>query len=106
MNRSRRCLIALVAVLLGPALGEIRVNAQTMTVYVGTYTGPKSKGIYAVKFDPATGALSTPEVAAEFKNPSPLTIHPNTKDQYAIGEVDNFQGKKGGVVAAYSIDPA
>ena len=32
-----------------------------LTVYVGTYTGPgKSKGIYRMTFDPATGALGEP----------------------------------------------
>ncbi len=42
----------------GPALKAIRV-------YFGTYTGAKSRGIYLSSFDPRTGSLSTPVLAAE-----------------------------------------
>jgi hypothetical protein len=34
-------------------------------VFLGTYTGKDSKGIYRCKFDDATGKLSEPELAAE-----------------------------------------
>ncbi|HEY7116664.1 MAG TPA: lactonase family protein [Tepidisphaeraceae bacterium] len=78
-----------------------------MIVYVGTYTTPnKSKGIYTMRFDPASGSLTKPEVAAEVKSPSFLTIHPNHRFLYAIGEMDQFQGKKAGAVSAFSIDAA
>jgi len=77
-----------------------------MTVYIGTYTGPKSKGIYMTRLDPAKGTLSAPEVAGELKNPSFLAIHPNQKYLYAIGEVDEFKGQKAGGITAFSIDPA
>ena len=75
-------------------------------VYVGTYTGPKSKGIYLLRMDPATGKLSEPELAGEVANPSFITISPNHKFLYAAGEVDNFNGKKAGAVSAFSIDPS
>jgi 6-phosphogluconolactonase len=77
-----------------------------MIVYLGTYTGPKSSGIYMAKFDPATGSLGRPEIAGETKNPSFLAIHPSRKTLYSVGEVAEFQGKKSGVVSAFSIDPA
>jgi 6-phosphogluconolactonase len=77
-----------------------------ITLYVGTYTGPKSKGIYMMKLDPATGALTKPEVAGEVKNPSFLVIHPNNKYLYAIGEIDEFKDKKTGAISAFSIDSA
>ena len=69
MNRPR-ILTALLALFF---VAGAAATAQPMTVYFGTYTGPKSKGIYVAKFDPATGSLTTPEVAAEIKNPSFLT---------------------------------
>ena len=34
----------------------------TMLVYLGTYTGARSKGIYISRFDPVTGQLGAPEV--------------------------------------------
>src|SRR5438445_340833 len=78
--------------------------AREFLVYFGTYTGPKSKGIYVSKFETATGKLTGPELAAETKNPSFLAVHPNTHFLYAVGEVDNFGGKPAGAVSAFSIE--
>ena len=78
-------------------------NASSL-IYIGTYTGGKSKGIYASKFDSATGKLSAPELAAEAKNPSFLCLHPNGKYLYSVGEIDSFDGKKSGAVSAYRIE--
>ena len=75
-----------------------------MRVYFGTYTGPKSKGIYVSRFDPATGRLGPAELAAETASPSFLAVHPNGRYLYAVGETGNFGGKRGGSVAAFRID--
>ncbi len=79
--------------------------AGEFLVYFGTYTGPKSKGIYVSRFDPATGRLSAPELAASTRNPSFLAVHPNGHFLYAVGEVDNASGKPAGTVSAFSLDP-
>jgi 6-phosphogluconolactonase len=76
-----------------------------MWVYVGTYTGKASKGIYRLELDPATGQLSAPKLAAKTANPSFLAIHPNHRFLYAVGEIDDFNGKKSGAVNAFAIDP-
>lgn len=73
-------------------------------VYVGTYTGPNSKGIYQFELDLASGAMKPMGVAAETKSPSFLAIHPNRKYLYAVGEISDFDGKKSGAVSAFSID--
>lgn len=73
-------------------------------VYFGTYTGGKSKGIYVSRFNSETGKLSEPELVAETKNPSFLAVHPTEKFLYAVGEVNEAQGKRGGAVNAYAID--
>ena len=39
--------------------------ASPYFVYIGTYTGPKSKGIYACRMNPSDGGWSAPELAAE-----------------------------------------
>jgi 6-phosphogluconolactonase len=80
-------------------------KAGEYLVYVGTYTGEKSKGIYALRFDTRSGKLSEVSLAGETENPSFLTVHPNRKWLYAVGEVGNWQGKKTGVVTAFSIEP-
>jgi 6-phosphogluconolactonase len=81
-------------------------TAPRMRVYVGTYTGPKSKGIYLLEFDPTTGALTPKGVAAETPSPSFLAVHPNKKFLYAANEVNNFGGRQTGSVSAFAIDPA
>lgn len=73
-------------------------------VYLGTYTGAKSKGIYVSRFDSATGKLSEPELAAETQSPSFLAVNPAGKFLYAVGEVNDIQGKRGGAVSAFAID--
>jgi 6-phosphogluconolactonase len=73
-------------------------------VYFGTYTGPKSKGIYVSRFNPTTGRLTVPELAAETTNPSFLANHPGQRFIYAVGEVDDGQGKGNGTVSAFAID--
>jgi 6-phosphogluconolactonase len=78
--------------------------AQEYFVYFGTYTGAKIKGIYFSRFDATTGKLSTPELAGETKNPSFLAVHPTGKYLYAVGEVDESQGKRGGAVVSFSLD--
>ena len=80
------------------------IFASEQFVYFGTYTGAKSKGIYVSRFDSATGKLSEPELAAETKNPSFLAVHPSEKFLYAVGEVNDTQGKRGGAVNAYAIE--
>jgi 6-phosphogluconolactonase len=54
-------------------------EAGKFWVFVGTYTDGKSKGIYRMEFDPATGKLSEPVLAAEVDNPSCLAVHPTHK---------------------------
>jgi 6-phosphogluconolactonase len=74
-------------------------------VYIGTYSGGKSKGIYRCEFDTLTGKLSKPTLAAETSNPSFLAIHPNQRYLYAVGENDTFEGKPSGAVTAFALDP-
>src|SRR5262245_63269213 len=74
-------------------------------VYIGTYTGAKSKGIYAFRFDSATGRLTPLGLAAETENPSFLVLHPNRRFLYAVNEVDQFAGKKNnGSVSSFAVD--
>jgi len=74
--------------------------------YIGTYTRNKSKGIYAFRFQPATGEVTEIGLVAETPSPSFLVVHPNQRFLYAANELDSFQGQKTGAVSAFSIDPA
>src|SRR5262245_31582336 len=73
-------------------------------VYVGTYTGKKSKGIYAYRLEMKSGALKPLGLVAENVNPTFLEIHPNHKFLYAANEIDRFGGNSAGAMSAFSID--
>jgi len=70
-------------------------------VFVGTYTNPKSKGIYRLELDAATGKLSDLHLAAETPSPSFVAIHPNGQFLYAVGEMGS---KTAGSVAAFALE--
>lgn len=86
-----------------PALGSPS-SAGTLWVYVGTYTGGKSQGIYRFSLDRATGKLTPAGVVPATNNPSFLAIHPNRRFLYAVNETGNFNGQKSGAVSAFAID--
>jgi 6-phosphogluconolactonase len=75
-------------------------------VYVGTYTGGGSRGIYRFEMDTTTGARTEPVLAGETENPSFLALHPNGHVLYAVNEVKSFEGAPTGAVSAFAIDPA
>jgi len=91
---------------LGAAGAQPPPPAGACLVYVGTYTGPQSKGIYAWRMDTATGSLTSLGLAAETASPSYLEIAPNHRFLYAVNEVNTFEGKAAGSVSAFSMDAA
>jgi len=106
MKITRRC-IAFVIVLAAPLLlisstqtsGKAAAKGQYLA-YVGTYTTKtSSKGIYALRFDAATGKLSTIGVAAETPDPSWVAVHPSGKYAYAANEAG-----KASTVSAFAVD--
>jgi 6-phosphogluconolactonase len=66
-------------------------------LYAGTYTGPKSKGIYAFRFDPASGKTVPIGLVAETTSPSFLALHPTGRYLYAVNESSNS-------ISAFSVD--
>jgi 6-phosphogluconolactonase len=73
-------------------------------VYVGTYTGPSSKGIYAYRFDAVAGKSTKLGVAAETTNPSFLVINPDRTRLYAVNEISNYENQNTGSISSFSID--
>jgi 6-phosphogluconolactonase len=78
-------------------------------LYTGTYTdnaqSSGSQGIYLLELDTHSGVVSQPQLAAKATNPSFLAIHPSRKYLYAVNELSQFEGRKGGVITAFAIDP-
>jgi len=75
----------------------------TLDVFVGTYTGGKSEGIYRFTLDTETGATTPPVLAAESKNPSFLALSPGGDRLYAVNETDDFDPGGSGAVSAFAI---
>lgn len=73
--------------------------AGSVSVYIGTYTGDHSRGIYRTTLDLDSGALAEPVLAAEARNPSFIEIHPTGRFLYAVSE-----GGGAGSVSAFAID--
>lgn len=88
------------------SLSSVRSADSAHLLFIGTYTKSDSRGIYALRLDGKTGALSAPQVAAETVNPSFLALHPNGRVLYALRELGTVGGKPGGAVSAYALDAA
>lgn len=77
------------------------MSAQLL-IFLGTYTANgASRGIYSVRFDPATGALGEPVFAAAASNPTFLAWRPDGHTLYALTESGTVGGKPGGALAAF-----
>ena len=77
-----------------------------MDIYIGTYTGPKSQGIYRARLDMQSGAMSEPVLAGKTDNPSFIILHPHGKFLYAVNENGMENGKEAGAVSSFAIDAA
>ena len=97
--------MAMFLLLLVPAASARKSPSKgSVLMYVGTYTGPNSKGIYAYRFDTATGQATPLGLAAETQNPSFLVIDPSNRFLYAANEISDYKGEKSGAISAFAID--
>lgn len=94
--------------LLAALAAAASAGARDHLALLGTYTGSganDSRGIYAVRLDADTGALSAPELVAELNNPEFLALHPDGRFVYALTRTDSAERKGAGAVAAFALDP-
>ncbi len=76
---------------------------QSCMVYIGTYTQHESEGIYAFRFDIATGKIKSMGLMAKAENPSYITFDHSRQHLYAVYETEDYKDRCGGAVGAYSI---
>ena len=106
MRRQIAIFIAVIVFLLAAASGAPQANAKgSYLIYVGTYTGPTSKGIYAYRFNAITGKSTSLGLVTQTTNPSFLAIDRTRRFLYAVNEISDYQGQKSGGVSAFAIDP-
>ncbi len=103
--------IVVVSMLCGGANAQETVPPGSTLVYIGTYTNDgKSKGIYSFALQGGQEGSQNPTlvplgVAAEAKNPAFLEVDVKRRLLFAVNEMDTFDGKRGGAVSAYSMNP-
>ncbi len=105
MKLARRIITYLLLLISGFS-GALAATAkvENYLVYVGTYTDRGSKGVYAYRYDSASGQLEDLGLAAEAPNPSFVAVSPNHKFLYVVNETRDYQGKSSGGVSAFSIE--
>ncbi len=80
--------------------------SENQLVLIGTYTLGGSRGIYEVRLDSETGALSAPVLAAETPNPSFIAMAPSRRFIYAHADVGTLpDGRAAGGIRAFALDP-
>ncbi len=82
----------------------IKEEIEWSYLYIGTYTGGASKGIYLYRMNQESGELKYVNVTEGIENPSYLAIDGTGSYLYAVKELTEFEGKKSGAVSAYKID--
>lgn len=103
--RIRILLLSLLVVWLAGGSALAGEKVEKLLVYVGTYTGKTSKGIYQLELDLKTGKLSEKaNLVAEVNSPSFLAIHPTKNFLYCVSETGDSGKKKGGSIHAFSFD--
>jgi 6-phosphogluconolactonase len=91
------------------------MRAETL-VFVGTYTEPirfgtgkilegKGKGIHVYRLNESTGALVPVHTVTGVVNPSYLAFDPSQRFLYAVNELKVYEGRPGGSVSAFAVDP-
>ncbi len=84
---------------------EGKHTLEKSTVYIGTYTGGQSKGIYIYQLDLTSGEL-TPDGAAPFvESPSFLAVDSGHRYLYAVNESASVGPQHAGLVSAFAIVP-
>jgi len=106
MKMAERLLsVLLVLVLRAFLMSETKdVSHGGYLLFVGTYTGKESKGIYAYRFDAASGQLASLGLVATSDSPSFLAIDPTERFLYAVNELEKYKGEPTGSVSAFRID--
>jgi 6-phosphogluconolactonase len=115
MMQMRICFGAVLTVLAAQAQSEgtpASIPKNATLVYVGTRTDMQGKGIYVFRLQSQgtevfqNVTLVPLGVAAETPNPTWLETDEKRRLLFAVNETDSFEGKPGGSVSAFSMDPA
>lgn len=83
---------------------SITLAQQPEKLYVGTFTGGESEGIYLCNFDAETGKLTSGKTFKGIDNPNFLKISPDRKYLYVATRPPAEIEKSGGYINSYKIN--
>lgn len=104
---SRRDFLATTAAvaLVGRRIRIAAPNPAGSLVYVGTYTDATNRaGLHVLRAHPSSGALTHLGAVDVGENPSFVALHPRRPVLYAVNEVDRYDGRASGAIAAFALD--
>jgi 6-phosphogluconolactonase len=87
-------------------LAAASASAESVRVYVGTYTSGPGQGIYRLKLDTATGALTPDGPPTEADQPSFLAWSPDGSRLFAVEETGEVRTATSGFVRSFAVDRA
>ena len=93
---------------------ETKHKTEVRQLYAGSYNAPvltgdgtifcgDGKGITRYEFDESTGELLERESLPEAQNASWMALSSDGKRLYAVNELDDYEGTKGGALSAYEV---
>lgn len=98
------CILLTCIVLASGLTGCSKVPPSNEIIYVGTFEGRDSKGVYVYEFDRETGELTHLQTVTDRVSPNFQTIHPNGQFLYSVSR-DQFSGDTDShTIGAYRID--
>jgi 6-phosphogluconolactonase len=105
---TRRSFLAQLSLLPLAAKCAVSSTLRSGLVFAGTTTRGRStsRGIYAYRWDQASGTPAALGLAAETESPTFLALSLNRKYIYAANEISDYHGTRDGSVSAFSLDPA
>lgn len=80
-------------------------NKERLLLFVGSYAEAEDSGVYVYELDLATEDLHQLDAVSGMKNPTFVTVEPETHMLYAISEKKTEAGDRAGEVVALAIDP-
>lgn len=102
----RMLLVMSILILLSGLYGCSKEQKYKEILYIGTFDGRDSKGIYVFEFDRSTGVINEIQTVSDRSGPNFQAIHPDGHTLYSISGDAFSEESRHGTVSAYRIDPA
>jgi 6-phosphogluconolactonase len=84
---------------------RIRTASDTARFFAGTYAKESNEGIYSLRLDLGSGAITVESAVNGITNPSYLVIDRIRGRLFSVNEVSEFEGKAVGAVTAFALYP-